>query len=116
MSSSVLEWPLAKMYPYLIQKAERKGRTEAEVNEITCWLTGHTAKSLQEQLESDIEYGTFFDTAPKLNPNRGLITGVICGERVENISDPTWQNMRYLDKLVDELAQGKSMEKILREK
>jgi hypothetical protein BACCOPRO_01212 len=104
----------SKLYPMLIVKAERKGRTRAEVDEITCWLTGYTAGQLSELLESDITYGDFFRNAPGLNPNRKLIKGAICGIRVEHIEEPLMQEIRYLDKLVDELAKGKSMEKILR--
>lgn len=104
----------SKLYPMLVAKAERKGRTRAEVDEITCWLTGYTAGQLSELLESDITYGDFFRNAPGLNPNRKLIKGAICGIRVEHIEEPLMPEIRYLDKLVDELAKGKSMEKILR--
>lgn len=104
----------SKLYPMLIAKAERKGRTREEVDEITCWLTGYTTGLLHDLLQSDITYGDFFRNAPELNPNRKLIKGAICGIRVEDIEEPLMQEIRYLDKLVDELAKGKSMEKILR--
>lgn len=104
----------AKIYPMLVAKAEKKGRTKSEVDEIICWLTGYQVKQLNDLLENDIAYGDFFMQAPKLNPNRRKIKGSICGVRIENIKEPLMQEIRYLDKLVDELAKGKSMEKILR--
>lgn len=104
----------SKVYPCLIAKAERKGRTAAEVDEITTWLTGYSAEKIAAMLKSDITYGDFFLKAPLLNPNRKLIKGVICGIRVENIEEPLMQEIRYLDKLVDELAKGKAIEKIKR--
>lgn len=104
----------AGVYPLYIQKAEKKGRTKAEVDEIICWLTGYNAKSLQAQIDKRVNFEVFFDQAPKLNPNASLITGVICGYRVEEIEDPLVQKVRYMDKLIDELAKGKTMEKILR--
>ena len=104
--------PVAKVYPYYIAKAERKGRTKAEVDVIFCWLTGYTAKQLPKKMEQDFE--TFFAKAPKLNPKRKLITGLICGVRVEEIKEPTMRAIRQLDKLVDELAKGKALDKILR--
>ena len=104
----------AKVYPMLLAKAERKGRTKDEVNEITCWLTGYSSDAVNGFLHSDLTYGDFFRQAPALNPDRRLITGTICGVRVENIKDPLMQEIRYLDKLVDELAKGKKMEQILR--
>ncbi len=104
----------AKVYPMLIAKAVRKGRTSAEVDEATCWLTGYVKEQLEAFLESDLTYGDFFRQAPALNPNRKQITGVVCDIRVENIQDPLMQEIRYLDKLVDELAKGKPMEKVLR--
>lgn len=104
----------AKIYPMLIAKAEKKGRTKAEVDEITCWLTGYSKEKLNEFLERDISYGDFFLQAPELNPKRKLIKGVVCGVRVENVQEPLLQEIRYLDKLIDELAKGKAMEKILR--
>ena len=106
--------PFAKLYPMLIAKAEKKGRTRAEVDEITCWLTGYSRENLNEFMESDITYGDFFLQAPELNPNRRLIKGVVCGVRVEDIEDPLMQEIRYLDKLVDELAKGKALPKIMR--
>lgn len=106
--------PFAKLYPMLIAKAEKKGRTRAEVDEITCWLTGYDKENLKELMESDISYGDFFLQAPALNPNRKLIKGVVCGIRVEDIEEPLMQEIRYLDKLVDELAKGKALEKIMR--
>lgn len=104
----------ASVYPLYIAKAEKKGRTKAEVDEIIYWLTGHTSKSLQAELDKQTDFETFYATAPRLNPARKLITGVICGVRVEDIKEKTMQELRYLDKLIDELARGKSMEKILR--
>lgn len=106
--------PFVSVYPYYVQKAEKKGRTKAEVDEIICWLTGYDAQSLQQQLDTKADFQTFYDQAPLLNPNVNKITGVICGYRVEDIEDKLMQKIRYLDKLVDELARGKSMEKILR--
>jgi len=104
----------AKVYPMLIAKAERKGRTKAEVLEVTAWLTGYATDQIESMLESDLSYGDFFRKAPALHPNRKLIKGSICGVKVELIEDPLMQEIRYLDKLVDELARGKAMEKILR--
>ncbi len=104
----------SSVYPLYIAKAEKKGRTKAEVDEIIFWLTGYNAKTLQQQIDKQVDFETFFAKAPKLNPNVSLITGLICGYRVEEIEDPLMQKVRYLDKLVDELAKGKAMEKILR--
>jgi hypothetical protein len=104
----------ARVYPLYIEKAEKKGRTKAEVDEIIYWLTGYSPKSFAAQLQKQTDLETFFAEAPKLNPSRRLITGVICGVRVEEIQEPTMQEIRYLDKLIDELARGKTMEKILR--
>jgi len=106
--------PFSKVYPLLVQKAERKGRTKSEVDAVICWLTGYDDSSLQAQIEKNIDYETFFNEAPQMNPNAVKITGVICGYRVEEIKDPLMQKIRWLDKLVDELAKGKPMEKILR--
>jgi hypothetical protein len=106
--------PFAKVYPYYVAKAEKKGRTKAEVDQIIRWLTGYTPKQFEAQLKKQTDFETFFGKAPKLNPARKLITGTICGIRVEEIEDPLMQELRYLDKLVDELAKGKPMEKILR--
>lgn len=104
----------SSVYPLYIQKAEKKGRTKQEVDEIICWLTGYNAKSLQEQVDKKADFQAFFAKAPKLNPNASKITGVICGYRVETIEDELVQKIRWLDKLIDELAKGKKMEKILR--
>ena len=104
----------AKVYPMYVDKAEKKGRTKAEVDEILGWLTGYHGKSLSAALDSEVDFEHFFENAPKLNPNRKLITGVVCGVRVEDIKEPLMQEIRYLDKLIDELAKGKSMDKILR--
>jgi hypothetical protein len=105
---------VASVYPHYVSKAEKKGRTKQEVDEILCWLTGYGASELGTQLEQGTDFEQFFAEAPALNPSRKLITGVICGVRVEEIEDPLMQEIRYLDKLVDELARGKAMEKILR--
>ncbi|WP_163527245.1 DUF2200 domain-containing protein [Halobacillus ihumii] len=105
---------VASVYPHYITKAEKKGRTKAEVDEITRWLTGYSQEELETQLENKTDFETFFAEAPQLNPSRTLIKGVICGVRVEDIEEPTMQEIRYLDKLIDELAKGKAMEKILR--
>ena len=105
---------VASVYPHYVAKAERKGRTKAEVDEIIRWLTGYNQKQLEAQLEKQTNFETFFAEAPQLNPARTLIKGIVCGVRVEDIEDPTMQSIRYLDKLIDELAQGKEMEKILR--
>lgn len=104
----------AKVYPHYIQKAERKGRTKEEVDEIIRWLTGYSQEQLEAQLEKETDFETFFAEAPELNPSRNLIKGVICGVRVEEIEEPLMEEIRYLDKLIDELAKGKAMEKILR--
>jgi hypothetical protein len=106
--------PVADVYPYYIAKAERKGRTKAEVDVIFCWLTGYTQKQFEKQLKLLTDFETFFAKAPKMNPARKLIKGVICGVRVEDIKETTMREIRYLDKLVDELAKGRAMEKILR--
>ena len=106
--------PVAKVYPYYIAKAEKKGRTKAEVDEVICWLTGYTPKQLEKLLKAETNFEAFFKDAPKKNPKRKLITGLICGVRVEEIEDPLMRELRYLDKLVDELAKGKPMEKVLR--
>jgi hypothetical protein len=105
---------VARVYPLYITKVKKKGRTKDEVDKIIHWLTGYTPKKLEVQLKKETDFETFFAKAPKLNPKRKLITGVICGMRVEDIKEPTMQEIRYLDKLVDELAHGKAMEKILR--
>jgi hypothetical protein len=105
---------VARVYPYYVEKAEKKGRTKAEVDAIICWLTGYNARQLADQLKKQKDFESFFKEAPRLNPSRSLIKGVICGVRVEEIQDPTMREIRYLDKLVDELAKGKAMGKILR--
>ena len=104
----------AKVYPLYIQKAEKKGRKKKEVDEVICWLTGYTPRALEEQIKRENDLESFFNQAPGLNPNAGKITGTICGVRLEEIEDPLMRNIRYLDKLVDELAKGRPMEKILR--
>lgn len=104
----------ASVYPHYVTKAEKKGRTKAEVDEIICWLTGYTQKQLDKQLKNVTDFETFFAEAPKMNPARSLIKGVVCGVRVEDIKEQTMREIRYLDKLIDELAKGKTMEKILR--
>ena len=110
----VTEMAFAKLYSLLIAKAEKKGRTRGEVDQVAAWLTGYTPEELAQLEQSDVSYGDFFRNAPALNPNRTLITGKICGVRVEEIEDPLMRDIRYLDKLVDELAKGKAIEKILR--
>jgi len=105
----------ASVYPHYITKAEKKGRTKEEVDEIVRWLTGYSQDELQFQIEKKTDFETFFAEAPKLNPSRDLIKGVICGVRIEEIEDPLMKEIRYMDKLIDELAKGKAMEKILRE-
>lgn len=105
----------ASVYPHYITKAKKKERTKAEVDEIIRWLTGYTQKQLEKVLEDETDFETFFKQAPKMNPKRKLITGLICGVRVEDIKEKTMQEIRYLDKLIDELARGKAMEKILRD-
>jgi len=106
----------ARVYPLLVAKAEKKGRTKSEVDEIIRWLTGYTQDQLEEQLRKQTDYESFFNESPLLNPSRKLIKGVVCGVRVEEINEPVMQEIRYLDKLIDELAKGKAMDKILREK
>ena len=104
----------SKVYPMYVQKAERKSRTKDEVDQIICWLTGYTKSELEKQIKQKSDFETFFAQAPAINPNVSLIKGVVCGVRVEEVEDPLMRNIRYLDKLVDELAKGKAMEKILR--
>jgi hypothetical protein len=106
--------PFANVYPFYVAKAEKKGRTKAEVDAIICWLTGYNQQTLQQQIDEKNDFETFFEQAPEINPNVSKITGVICGYRVEEIEDKLMQKIRYLDKLIDELAKGKRMEKILR--
>lgn len=105
---------VANVYPHYVTKAEKKGRTKTEVDEIICWLTGYSQEELEAKLEKQTDFETFFAEAPQLNPSRALIKGVVCGIRVEDIEEPTMQEIRYLDKLIDELAKGKAMDKILR--
>ena len=106
---------VASVYSYYVAKADKKGRTKAEVDEIICWLTGHSQETLDNQLAKNTSFEDFFAQAPQMNPSRSLIRGVVCGVRVEDIEEPTMLEIRYLDKLIDELAKGKAMEKILRE-
>ena len=113
-NEKVFSMRFSKVYPLLIQKAERKNRSREEVLEVTVWLTGYSASQLMDMLDSDITYGDFFRNAPTMHPNREKITGSICGVRIEQIEDPLMRDIRCLDKLVDELAKGKSMDKILR--
>ena len=104
----------AKVYPMLIRKAERKGRTKEEVDEVTCWLTGYDRAGLDDQIARETDYETFFAEAPRMNPHADQIKGLICGYRIEDIEDRVEQQVRWLDKLVDELAKGKAMDRILR--
>lgn len=112
--TKIFSMPLASVYPHYINKAEKKGRTKAEVDTIICWLTGYNEKSLQQHLYQKTSFERFFAQAPQIHPNVSKITGVICGYRVEEIEDKLMQQIRYMDKLIDELAKGKAMEKILR--
>lgn len=110
----VYKMAFSKVYQLLVQKAERKGRTKSEVDAVICWLTGYDESGLQAQIMKNVDYETFFREAPQINPNAHKIKGVICGHRVEEIQDPLMQKIRWLDKLVDELAKGKPLEKVLR--
>jgi hypothetical protein len=110
----VFAMKFAKVYPLYVQKAQRKNRTKEEVVQVICWLTGYDTAGLRRQLELETDFQTFFDQAPRIHPNSALIKGVVCGVRVEEVEDPLMRKIRYLDKLVDELAKGKAMEKILR--
>ena len=110
----IFTMPFAKVYPMYVQKAERKGRSKEEVDQIICWLTGYDQKGLDRQIKQQNDFETFFAQAPAMHPNTSLIKGVVCGVRVEEVEDPLMQKIRYLDKLIDELAKGKAMEKILR--
>ena len=107
--------PFSSVYPLYVQKAERKNRLKEEVDQIICWLTGYNQAGLQQQIEQEHDFETFFAQAPAIHPNSSLIKGVVCGVHVEEIEDPLMQKIRYLDKLIDELAKGKAMEKILRQ-
>ena len=113
-NEKVYNMAFAKVYPLLIAKAEKKGRTRDEVLTVTAWLTGYTHEQIEAAIASDLTYGDFFRQAPALNPSRTLITGTVCGVRVETVEEPLMREIRYLDKLVDELAKGKPMDKILR--
>ena len=113
-NNKVYAMKFSKVYPLLVQKAEHKDRTKQEVDEIICWLTGYDEKGLMQQLQDEVDYKTFFEQAPCINPNCEKIKGTVCGVRVEDIEDPLMKQIRYLDKLIDELAKGKAMEKILR--
>ncbi len=114
-TNRIYKMSFASVYPHYIAKAERKGRTKTEVDEIIRWLTGYSQEALEVRLDQQTDFETFLAEAPQLNPSRALIKGVICGVRVEDIQEPTMQEIRYLDKLIDELAKGKAMEKILRQ-
>lgn len=113
-NEKVFSMKFSNVYPLLVAKAERKGRTKVEVDAIISWLTGYNSEQIQEQLKKEVDYKTFFEQAPQMNPNCHLITGSVCGIKVQEIEDPLMQKIRYLDKLIDELAKGKAMEKILR--
>jgi hypothetical protein len=110
----ILTTSFASVYPFYVAKAEKKGRTKSELDAIICWLTGYNQRELEGQLQKQTDFETFFAKAPRLNPSRNLIKGIVCGVRVEDIQEPTMREIRYLDKLVDELAKGKTMDKILR--
>ncbi len=113
-NTKIFTMPFARVYPLYIQKAEKKNRSKAEVDEIICWLTGYSQKELQKQIKNGVDFETFFAEAPQINPNASKITGLICGYRVEEIEDKLMQKIRYMDKLIDELAKRRVMEKILR--
>ena len=110
----IFKTSFASVYPHYVQKAEKKGRKRKEVDDVICWLTGYSPQALAMQIKKKTDFETFFNEAPSLNPNVSKITGVICGVRIEEISDPLMRKIRYMDKLVDELAKGRPMEKILR--
>lgn len=110
----IFTMPFAKVYPLYVQKAERKNRTKEEVDQVICWLTGYDAAGLRRQIEQGNDFKTFFAQAPALHPNTSMIKGLVCGVRVEEVADPLMQKIRWMDKLVDELAKGKALEKILR--
>lgn len=113
-NEKVFAMKFSTVYPLLVKKGERKGRTKGEVDQLISWLTGYDEEQLQDQLERDVDYRTFFEEAPQMNPNCHLITGSVCGVKVQDIQDPLMQKIRYLDKLIDELAKGKAIEKIMR--
>ena len=114
MSHKIYNMSFSKVYPMLVAKAERKDRSRAEVDQVTTWLTGYSSTAIEEALSSEVSYGDFFRQAPALNPKRHLITGSICGVKLTEIKEPLMQDIRYLDKLVDELAKGRPMEKVIR--
>lgn len=114
MQHRIFTTAFASVYPHYVTKAEKKGRTSDEVDQVICWLTGYTPAALARQIERRVDFETFFDEAPALHPNAAQITGTICGVRIQEIDDPLMRKIRYLDKLVDELAKGRPMEKILR--
>jgi hypothetical protein len=114
-TSRIYALKFSSVYPLYVQKAERKGRTREEVDQVIAWLTGYDKAGLQRQIENESDFETFFAQAPAVNPNASLIKGVVCGIRVEDIQDPLTRKIRYLDKLIDELAKGKAMEKVLRQ-
>src|SRR5262245_45099094 len=114
-TNRVAAMKFAKVYPLYVQKAERKDRTRAEVDWIICWLTGYDLAGLRKQTKQDVDFETFFEQAPRMNPKTALIKGVVCGVRVEGVEDPLMRKVRYLDKLIDELTKGRAMERILRE-
>lgn len=114
-NSRIYQMSFASVYPHYINKAKKKGRTKDEVHEVIHWLTGYTEKKLESVIKNEVNFEDFFADAPKMNPKRKLITGLICGVRIEDIKEKTMREIRYLDKLIDELAKGKAMEKILRE-
>ena len=114
INEKVFAMPFASVYPHYINKTEKKGRTKEELDEVICWLTGYNRKSLHKQIDNKVSMEDFFAQAPQLHPNAPMITGVICGYRIEDIEDPLMKKIRYMDKLVDELAKGRKMEKILR--
>lgn len=114
LKNRVFGMKFARVYPLYVQKAERKGRTREEVDQVICWLTGYDRAGLREQVDGENDLETFFGQAPGIHPNAGRITGVVCGVRVEEVEDPLMRRIRWLDKLIDELAKGKAMEKILR--
>ena len=113
-NEKIFKMPFAKVYPFYLQKAEKKGRSKAEVDAVICWLTGYDLTALNHHLNSNSDFETFFMQAPQFHPLASTITGLVCGVRVESVTDPLMQKIRYLDKLIDELAKGKKLEKILR--
>jgi hypothetical protein len=115
MNTRIFTMTFSKVYPLYVQKAERKNRTKQEVDQVICWLTGYTNAGLRKQIEKQVDFTTFFAQAPKLHPHSSLIKGVVCGVRVEDVKDPLMRKIRLLDRLVDELAKGKAMDKILRQ-